>query len=554
MANPSPPLWLREDLPTAAAAFAEVARHHPDNAAIAVPARPGRDYHADGVEWRYTQAQAAIDALAAAYAGGGYGHGHRIAVLMENRPEFVLHMLALNALGACVVPVNPDYRRADLEYLLGHAEVDLVVTLAHRTGDLGAAADAVPGRPSVVPVEAVRPDGLAPARRPAAAGAPGRDTPSLLLYTSGTTGLPKGCLIDNEYFFFTAERYLTAGGKVDVRFGRERLFNPLPMFYANSTAISNMAMIMSGNCMIFPDRFHPSTWWRDIVATRATCFHYLGLIPPVLLNQPSVPEERGHAVRFATGAGIDPAIHGRFEERFGVPLVDGWGMSEVAIAAWSRHEPRKIDTRSIGTPLAGMEFRVVDDDDRPVPDGTPGELLVRRIGPDPKRGLMREYFRAPEITAETWRNGWFHTGDIVRRDADADGHYHFVDRKKHMIRRSGQNIAAAEIENCLLDHPGVRTVACMPVPDEVREEEVMACVDVADGHAADRATAEAIQRHALANLAYFKAPGWVLFLDDLPKTATQKLQKSAIFAKDEDPRTRAGVIDLRDGKQRRAQG
>lgn len=511
---------------------------------VVVPPMPGRDYHPDGLEWTYGQLADIVQGLIDRYAARGWGHGHRVALLLENQPAFMAHFLALNRLGACVVPVNPDYRRDDLDYLFDHSGSDLVVALGHRVADLAAIA-AVP----VVDVAAFS-HALPPAARPAAGGAPGPDTIGALLYTSGTTGLPKGCMLGNDYFHFAGRRYLAAGGAMAVREGAERLYNPLPLFYANSLGISNPAMILSRNAMIFPDRFHPTRWWRDLVATRATIVHYLGIVAPVLLAAPSDPDERGHDVRFGVGAGLDPDQHAAFEARFGFPMVEVWGMSEVGIAAGANVEPRRIDTRTFGRPLPGIELAICDEADRVLPDGAEGELVLRRTGGgDPRRGLFRGYWRDEATTETAWRGGWFHTGDIVRRDAD--GLYHFVDRKKHMIRRSGQNIAAAEVEACLRLHPGVAEVAVIALPDDLREEEVLACVVPRAGIAADGALAEALVAHALARLAYFKAPGWILFLETLPLTATQKLQKSRIFAAGEDPRARPGLVDCRAAKQRR---
>lgn len=522
-------------------AAATAAGHLP---CVVVPPMPGRGYHDDGLEWTYGELAAIVQDLIDRYAARGWGHGHRVALLLENRPEFMAHFLALNRLGICAVPVNPDYRRDDLTYLFDHSASDLVVALSHRVAGLRD----VTGLP-VVDVDAFA-ETLPPAARPAAGGAPGPDTMGALLYTSGTTGLPKGCMLGNDYFYFAGRRYLAAGGVMAVRPGAERLYNPLPLFYANSLGISNPAMILSRNAMIFPDRFHPGRWWRDLVATRATIIHYLGIVGPILLSAAPDPEERAHAVRFGVGAGLDPQQHADFEARFGFPMIEVWGMSEVGIASGANIEPRRIDTRTFGRPLPGIELAIVDDDDRPLPDGAEGELVLRRAdGEDPRRGLFRGYWRDADTTETAWRGGWFHTGDIVRRDAD--GLHHFVDRKKHMIRRSGQNIAAAEVEACLRLHADVAEVAVIPLPDPLREEEVLACVVPRPGAAADAGLAEALVGHALERLAYFKAPGWILFLDSLPLTATQKLQKSRIFAAGEDPYTRPGMIDCRTAKQRR---
>ena len=527
-------------------AFQAVVERNPEFACVSVPPSPGRAYAPDGLEWTYGALAGRVGAAAAAYARAGYGHGHRVALLLENRPDFLVHFLALNRLGICAVPVNPDYRRRDLTHLFEHSDCDLAVVLDHRAADI---AEVAQGLDPAVPVVGLAAFGdLPPARRTAAGSPAGRDSEAVLLFTSGTSGMPKGCVIDNDYLFYAGERYLRAGGMMTVRPGRERLYNPLPLFYANSVSISNPAMILSGNCMIFPDRFHPKSFWQDLVATRATMIHYLGIIPPVMIGQPKCPEERAHGVRFGIGAGIEPAVHAAFEQRFGFPLVEVWGMSEVGIVTAANHEPRHIDTHSIGAALWDADVAVENEDG--VSDDGPaaGELLVRRKGEDPRRGFFREYSRDPQATAEAWRGGWFHTGDMVRRDEA--GVLHFLDRKKNMIRRSGQNISAAEVETCLRELPDIAQAAVLAVPDELREEEVMACIVPAAGAARDRAAAQAIFEGSLRQLAYFKVPAWLLFVDELPTTATQKLRKADIFAAGEDPRRRPDVYDFRPSKQR----
>lgn len=197
--------------------------------------------------------------------------------------------------------------------------------------------------------------------------------------------------------------------------------------------------------------------------------------------------------------------------------------------------------------MPGLDFRLLDDNGTPVPAGTPGELILRRQGPDPRRGLLKEYFRDPETTAQVWKDGWFHTGDFMMQTTQG---LVFVDRKKHMVRRSGQNISAAEVEATLRAHPAVREVAVIPVADELRDEEVFACVVLIPGETASREIAEVLVRFSLERLAYFKVPGWIVFLSELPTTYTQKLRKSAIFG-DTDPRQHPAATDLRHIKQTR---
>jgi acyl-coenzyme A synthetase/AMP-(fatty) acid ligase len=225
-------------------------------------------------------------------------------------------------------------------------------------------------------------------------------------------------------------------------------------------------------------------------------------------------------------------------------------MTETGRVFADRHEPRQIATRAFGRPHGGLEARVVDDKDQEIARAAEGELLVRWGGPEgPRHGFFSGYLKNAEATEDAWRGGWFHTGDVVRQMAD--DMLVFVDRKKNIIRRSGENIAAAEVEACLLTHEAVAQAAVLAVPDELREEEVMACVVPMPGVSTDRDLALRLQAWCQQHLAYFKAPGWMLFIEKLPTTGTQKVQKTQIFPKGEDPRGQAGALDLRETKKRR---
>ena len=497
----------------------------------------------------YTYADAAreIARLRARYAAAGYGLGHRVALLLENRPEFFLHYLALNGLGACIVPINPDYRHDEAAYLLEHSEAELAVVLPSRLDDVAKAAAAC-AKPMPVIDALELPAALPPPSATPSAGAPGLDTECALLYTSGTTGRPKGCLLSNFYFLTSGRTYCSLGGLIEIRPGRERFYNPLPLYHMNHLALTATAAMLTGNALVLTERFSPTRWWPEVSATGATIVHYLGVVAPMLLNQPPGPADRAHSVRFGLGAGIEPQLHARFEERFGFPMIEVWGMTETGRIMAASHEPRMIETRAFGRPFHGFEARVVDSDDREVPVGAEGELVVRHSAEAPRHGFFSGYLKNGPATEEAWRGGWFHTGDVVRRDAS--GMLIFVDRKKHIIRRSGENIAAAEVEAVLQAHDAVAQVAVLPVPDEVREQEVLACIVPMAGVAPGPALAEALFDHCNARLAYFKAPGWVLFFDRLPTTGTQKVQKTQIYAADEDPRTRTGIVDLRARKRR----
>ncbi len=513
---------------------------------------PGRPYHPDGIELSYGEVAERVAALRASYAEAGYGHGHRVALLLENQPEHFLHLLALNSLGVSMVPINPDYTHNEMLYLIEHSDADLAVGVERRIADLITVArerSREEHKPLAVVCEAEMPGRLPPPHAPPPlGGAPRLATEAALLYTSGTTGRPKGCILTNDYFITSGRWYFELGGLLSMEMDRERLFNPLPLFHMNCGVISFMCMMFARGCIVVPDRFHPRTWWKDVVATEATVIHYLGVVPPLLLNLPETALEKRHRVKVGVGAGIEPQLHETFERRFGFPLVEVWGMTETGRIFADCREPRCIDERAFGRPLKEFEVRIVDDDDREVPGGTEGELLVRCAGDDPSRGFFTGYLKNPAATAETWRDGWFHTGDVVRQEPD--GMLIFVDRRKNIIRRSGENIAAAEVEAVLQTHPDVAQVAVLAVPDELREEEVMACVVPMPEVPGNGDTAAALFEWCRDRLAYYKAPGWVLFVESLPTTATQKVQKIRIFPAGEDPRDRPGIIDLRPRKRK----
>ena len=487
---------------TVYAAFERIAAAH--------GARPFLDMPSWQARLSYAQALERVREVAARYRARGYRRGHRVALQLENRPEFLLHFLALNALGVSVVPLNPDYRAAELDYVLAHSEACYVLT-KERVGE-----------------------------EPPPAPPPGNAAECALLYTSGTTGKPKGCLLSDFYFLNVARRYLDEGGLCAVRFGEERLITPLPFFHMNALAVSTTAMILAAGCVVQLERFHPRTWWREVVDSGATIVHYLGVMPAILLGLPASPLERSHRVRFGFGANANPRDHAAFEARFGFPLIEAWAMTETgggAMVAASR-EPRHVGSRCIGTPREFFQVRI---------DETTQEFLVRSAGPDPRRGFFSGYLKDESATEEAWRAGWFHTGDAVRRGPD--GALHFVDRLKNIIRRAGENIAALEVEAALAGHPAIGQVAVIAVPDAVRDEEVMACVVLQPHQEKSKETAVSIQDWCLERLAYFKAPGHVAFLDSLPTTATNKVQKARLadFAV-----SAADSHDLRERKKRTA--
>jgi acyl-CoA synthetase (AMP-forming)/AMP-acid ligase II len=528
---------------TVAAGFADSAKHFPDHPVIDVLPETAEIYGIAAGSMSYAALSERVYYLYDAYYSAGYLHGDRVGLLLENRPVFLEHWLALNTLGVSVVPISAEMRVAELSYLIAHSEIVLAVALpshhsllheaALREGlDLNVIAmgEAIPARP-------VR---SSQAERDAASATrlPGLNTECALLYTSGTTGRPKGCVLSNEYFLFAGGWYLDLGGLCTINEGSERLITPLPLNHMNAMACSTMAMLLSGGCVVLVDRFHPKTWWKSVRESRATVLHYLGVMPSMLMLDDPCPEDRLHQVRFGFGAGVDKRLHQPFEERFGFPLIEGWAMTETGVAACiiAHQEPRFIGSSCFGKPSEHVEVRIVNDEESDVAQGEHGQLLVRRVGANPSLGFFDHYLKDPDATAEAWAGGWFHTGDVVQ--ADELGYLHFIDRKKNVIRRSGENISAVEVETVLRRHPAVKDVAVAATPDQVRGDEVLACVVLKDEFKFDpqesleplQVLARALAQHCLNELAYFKAPGWVAFVPSLPLTLTQKVQRGELKA------------------------
>lgn len=537
------------DAATVFQAFEKTANRCPDSDFLHQPASATRKYAGGALTYTYAQALENTRALAAAFERAGLGPGHRVATLLENRPEALFVWFALNGLGASVVPINPDYRASEIAYLLEHSDVDLVVVLPERQKEVAdVASNSLNGVQVLTPADAAQ--GRLRSYELRRDAIPGRDTECAVLYTSGTTGRPKGCLLSNDYFIRSGLRYLNRGGSISLQRDRERLLTPLPMFHMNAMASTTMSMVLTGGCLVLLDRFHPSTWWEDVVSSRATGVHYLGVMPAILLGQPIIETERQHRVRYGFGANVEPRHHAAFESRFGFPLIEAWAMTETGSGASlsAEYEPRHVGTRCFGRVPPDVELRLVDEQMRDVPPGQAGEMVVRCLGPNPRLGFFRGYLKDEAATEAGWAGGWWHTGDLAMQGPD--GSLHYVDRKKNMIRRSGENIAALEVEQILRENEAVAEIAVTAVPDPVRGDEVLACIVLAEGRVPHAQAARTLVAWMLKRAAYFKAPGWVVFVEKLPTTATQKLDRAGLKAYGQNLVDSGACLDMRGMKRR----
>ena len=511
---------------------------------LRAPASSTRDYAAGAIGWTYEEASAEVERLRRRYAGQGIVPDLRVAVAFDSRLDVYLHLLALNGLGISLVPLNMGGTDHEIARVIEHSDCVVAVSADEHADRLRTLA----GESAVCRTLSLSElNSNAEADTVSVAGVAGRE--AALLYTSGTTGAPKGCMLANEYFLEMGRWYNGLGGRCALT-SADRLLTPLPPHHMNALCVSFMGALMCGGCVVQLDRFHPSSWWQTVREEAATIIHYLGVMPAILLTLPPTDDDDiGRQVRFGFGAGCDPRHHRLFEQRFGLPLLEAWSMTETGAGAVTiaDREPRHVGQRCIGRPSRSVEYRIVDETGADLAGGQPGELLVRARGAEPRKGFFSGYYKDQQATEAAWAGGWFHTGDVIR--VGADGSLFFVDRRKNIIRRSGENIAAVEVEATLLAHPAVLNCAVTAVPDELRGEEVFAFV--MPRHPATDKEALALVEHCLERLSYFKVPGYIAFLDELPVTASQKVNRADVRKRASLCVGTAASIDLRQAKKRR---
>ena len=481
-----------------------------------------------GCTLSYAELDRATEGIATGLAAAGVGAGDRLAAFLFNTPEFPLAWLGAAKLGAVLVPLNTGLKGEILRYeLADSAPAGLVID--RRLWPAFDAVRSAVGVPRVwvadpehggepLPRESrpfsdleVAPDG---ADRPA----PRPSDPVSIMYTSGTTGPPKGAIIPHEKQLLTpleiARRSRLAPDAV--------LFTALPLFHCNAQEMTTLVALLHDLTAAFDERFHAGRYWETAAAFGATHVSLLISMINVLFKQPERPTDRTHRVRTALTAGATKAIWPEFERRFGLTIVELYGMTECGCTTLM-NPPDRIRVGSVGLPLGFVEAAVVDDDDRPVAPGVRGELVVRPRSP---YAMFLGYLNQPQKTVEAWRNLWFHTGDYVTRDAD--GYYYFVDRKKDVIRRRGENLAPYDVESVLNRHPAVFESVVVGVPSPLGEEDVKAFVQLKPGAAADP---RALFEFCARELPFFMVPKYLEFIDEIPKTANQKSQRYVLRAR-----------------------
>jgi acyl-CoA synthetase (AMP-forming)/AMP-acid ligase II len=459
----------------------------------------------------------------------GVVKGTHVAVVLPNIPAFPLTWLALARLGAVMVPVNIRYTAAEMGYVLNDSDAEFLV-IDH---SLMPVFNAIESRPAaltpdhIVVLGGSSDTGCRSWEPLVATGTPGfappwpvgRDDLMNIQYTSGTTGFPKGCMQPQLYWLMMA--------RVAAHRDGLELANILvsqPYFYMDPQWLTLMAMEQKGTTFIAAQ----SSISRFMDWIHRHRIHFC-IFPELVYRQPPRPDDASSGLRRIATYGHSKAIHADLERRFNVVAREGFGMTEVGSALSVPYEATHMVASGVcGVPSAFRECRIVDEQGQDVRQGEVGELVVR--GP----GIFKGYYEKPEANQAAFFGDWFRTGDVFTRDAR--GYYTIVGRLKDMIRRSGENIAAREVEAALCGIDGVEDAAAVPVRDPLRGEEVKAYIVLKPGYSRDTITPELILGEAAKTLAPFKVPRYLEYVADLPRTPSQKIKKDVLKALKPDPR------------------
>lgn len=472
----------------------------------------------EGEELTYGGMVERAERNATALASLGLGKGDKLALMLTNCLEFLDLWFGSSLLGAVLVPVNAGLRGEGLAYIVEHSEADVLVTSADLVPEIEAALPAGRG-PEHRFLRGSKGEGAyAPLADLLDGGHPVPAFPEIapsdlasILYTSGTTGLPKGVMNCHN-------SYATAGLEFAMKFVRARaddvLYTSLPLFHVNAESLTTCGSLVSGRPMILAPRFSASRFFDDLKANDVTVFNYIGAMLTMLYKQPERDDDDDNPVRLTVGGAAPAELWPDFESRFGLEVLEIYGLTETATFCLGS-PPDDIRVGKMGKPVGWSEVRIEREDGSDADDGESGEIVIRSQRPDT---LFLGYYKNEEATAEAMRGGWFHSGD--RGDRDADGYFSFKDRLKDSIRRRGENISSYELERIVNQHPGVAESAAFGVPSELGEDEVMVVVIPRD----DLDPAELVA-FCEERMAAFMVPRYVRLTQELPKTATQRVQK-----------------------------
>jgi len=478
------------------------------------PARPFlavEDGSGAGARWTWREFDLAVNRAAHLLLARGLRPGDKFNLHLGNCAEFLLFWMAAAKTGTVMVPTNPVSTAAEMQYILSHSEARLVISEGQYVASVHAAAPSCPALRGVVearPIEPLLRD--QPDTPPEVTVSP-LDEISMQ-YTSGTTSRPKGVLLTHANYIYGGEVMAKA-----MRVGPDdRHLIVLPLFHAGAQLHAFLPMLLVGGSVALVERFSATSFVDQAIRHEATLAALFAAPIRMLLAQPRTPRDgqtRLRAVSYAQN--VTPRQFEEWHERFRAPLVQIWGMTETMSLPLMQPLDLPRKPLAMGMPALGYECAVVDEGGAEVPPGMVGELIVKGI---PGVSLMKGYFKNEAATAETLRDGWLRSGDQAWMDEE--GYFFFVDRKKDMIKRAGENVSASEVEEALKQHPAVFDAAVVGVPDPVRDQAIRAYVILREA-----ATADELIAWCRGCLSPFKVPEVVEFRDAFPRTSVGKIQK-----------------------------
>lgn len=484
----------------------------------------------------YGEMEANTQRFAQAFREAGVKKGDHVALFLPNEPEYLYCWFGLSQLGAVSVTVNTQLKGESLQYVLQASDSRLVILAKEFISQYREMAHGLKSAKAFL-LEPLNSSGgsslgydslnrLIPAQAPrTGSDSPVRDVdPLIITFTSGTTGLPK--LVANSHRPYIRAAQDLAGYCAIT--AQDRIYTHLPLYHANPQVYCVLTSLAAGASMILAPRFSASRFWPDIRKYGATAFSYVGAVLPILLAQPEQPGERDHPAKKCFGGGAPKEVYDEFTRRFGVEVLELYGMSETG--TWNTiNRPGRGKSGTVGTRREGFSIQIVDDDDNPLPAGKIGEIVIR---PEEPFLMFSGYYKDPEETTRCSRNWWFHTGDLGK--VDDEGYYYFCGRKKETIRRGGENIPPGDIERVVNQHPAVLESAAVGVADPVMEEEIKVVAVLRPGSSLKP---KELFDWAKEKLPKFMAPRYIEFRQQLPKSASEKIQKMRLKAEGLTPGT-----------------
>lgn len=480
----------------------------------------------DGVAVTRRQLWAQTESFAG-YLASRVDPGDRVAVMMGNRAEFMIAWLAAVACRAVLVSLNPAARSHDAGHILRDSAARVAVVGPEHEALFRELQPGCPALAEIVVAGDDEPRGLAAFGGIMSGSRPREASGDItnVYYTSGTTGPPKGCMVGHDYWIRFAALITDQYGITAA----DRMLCCLQFFY-NDPPWQLLVALLAGAPLIVMRKFSVSRYWEVAREHDVTVLFGIASTATLLLKAPAGGRDREHKVRLAIQVGIPAPLHEALVGRWGVPWVEAYGLTETGLIVGTPVEcaAEMIGSGSIGRACPGAQVRIADADDRELSDGEVGEIVVRAPG------LMRGYLNRPEATQETMRGGWLHTGDLGRRDEQ--GFFYFQGRIKDIIRRSGENIAAAEVENVLRSHPKVLEVAAVPAPDPLRGEEVKVHVVLTDGETPQSVPPAELIEFGESRLARYKVPRFLEYRSaDFDRTPSMRVKKESLDRSADDP-------------------